>query len=45
MLAALLLRCAGCKHPQAEHHPTMEWCTHRLDESQCVCEQYVMPEV
>ena len=44
MLTATRTRCAYCLHPEAEHHPSMEWCQHRVGEAACCCEQFVPTE-
>ena len=41
---ATIIRCSACYHPESAHHPSMEWCTHRVDDAACVCEQFVAPE-
>lgn len=40
--------CAFCLHPEAEHHPSMEFCRHPVpgcDDASCTCEQFLLPEI
>jgi hypothetical protein len=38
MTHPVILRCV-CGHPASEHLPSLTWCTHRVDDAVCVCDQ------